>query len=100
SVSRKAIGLDGALRELARSHYGPLLLGVIGFSLFSTAEARYRRSNARPLVRKSSPTATASSAPGCRRGGHQRRLPGPNASLSLLGSPRQRSAGGHWRSSV
>jgi hypothetical protein len=45
---RKAIGLDGALNELARSSYGPLLLGIvaaglIGFGLFSTADARYHR---------------------------------------------------------
>ncbi|HEX4187734.1 MAG TPA: DUF1206 domain-containing protein [Solirubrobacteraceae bacterium] len=45
---RKAIGLDGALNELSRSSYGPVLLGVvaaglIGFGLFSLADARYRR---------------------------------------------------------
>jgi hypothetical protein len=44
----KAIGLDGALRELAGSSYGPLLLGIvsaglIGFGVFSIAEARYRK---------------------------------------------------------
>jgi len=44
----KAVGLDGALRELADHSYGPLLLGIvaaglIGFALFSTAEARFRR---------------------------------------------------------
>jgi hypothetical protein len=45
---RKAIGLDGALNELARSSYGPVLLGIvaaglIGFALFSLADARYHR---------------------------------------------------------
>jgi Domain of Unknown Function (DUF1206) len=45
---RDAIGLDGALQKLARSSAGPLLLGivaagVIGFALYSVAEARYRR---------------------------------------------------------
>jgi hypothetical protein len=44
----KAIGLDGALRELADSSYGSLLLGVvaaglIGFALYSIADARYRK---------------------------------------------------------
>lgn len=42
-----AVGLDGALRELANASYGPLLLGVvaaglISFALFSIAEARFR----------------------------------------------------------
>jgi hypothetical protein len=45
---RKAVGLDGALRELANSSYGPFLLGIvaaglIGFALLSTAEARFRK---------------------------------------------------------
>jgi hypothetical protein len=45
---RKAVGLDGALRELAHASYGPLLLGVvaaglIGFASFSFAEARFRK---------------------------------------------------------
>ncbi|MCW3030583.1 MAG: hypothetical protein JWM66_716 [Solirubrobacterales bacterium] len=45
---RKAIGLDGALNELARSSYGPVLLGfvatgLIGFALYSLADARYHR---------------------------------------------------------
>jgi hypothetical protein len=45
---RKAIGLDGALAKLARSSEGPLLLGIvaaglIGFALFSIADARYHR---------------------------------------------------------
>jgi hypothetical protein len=44
----KAVGIDGALRELAAASYGPLLLGVvaaglIGFALFSFAEARFRK---------------------------------------------------------
>lgn len=44
----KAIGLDGALNELARSSNGPFLLGLvaaglIGFGLFSLADARYHR---------------------------------------------------------
>jgi hypothetical protein len=44
----KAVGLDGALRELASASYGPLLLGVVavgltGFGLFSIADARYRK---------------------------------------------------------
>jgi hypothetical protein len=45
---QKAIGLDGALNELAHNSYGPFLLGVvaaglIGFALYSVAEARYRK---------------------------------------------------------
>jgi hypothetical protein len=45
---RKAVGLDGALRELANASYGPVLLGVvaaglIGFALFSLAEARFQK---------------------------------------------------------
>jgi len=45
---QKAVGLDGALKELANASYGPLLLGVvaaglIGFALFSSAEARFRK---------------------------------------------------------
>jgi hypothetical protein len=44
----KAVGLDGALRELAAASYGPLLLGVVaagltGFGLYSVADARYRK---------------------------------------------------------
>jgi hypothetical protein len=44
----KAIGLDGALRELVDASYGPLLLGLvaaglIGFALFSIADARYHK---------------------------------------------------------
>jgi len=42
----KAIGLDGALSKLSHLSYGPLLLGVvaaglIGFALYSIADARY-----------------------------------------------------------
>ncbi len=45
---QEAIGLDGALRELADSSYGPVLLGVVaaglaGFALYSMADARYRK---------------------------------------------------------
>ena len=45
---RSAIGLDGALNQLAHASYGPLLLGIvavglIGFALYSIADARYRR---------------------------------------------------------
>ena len=45
---RKAIGLDGALNNLSHSAYGPLLLGVvavglIGFALYSIADARYAK---------------------------------------------------------
>ena len=44
----KAIGLDGALQQLAHSSYGPALLGtvaagLIGFALYCIADARYRR---------------------------------------------------------
>jgi hypothetical protein len=44
----KAVGLDGALNELVNTSYGPVLLGVvaaglIGFGLYSIADARYRR---------------------------------------------------------
>ncbi|MFI5038414.1 MAG: DUF1206 domain-containing protein [Solirubrobacterales bacterium] len=43
---RKAIGLDGALSELASAAYGPILLGVvaaglIGFAVYSIVDARY-----------------------------------------------------------
>ena len=43
-----AIGLDGALSKVSRYSYGPLLLGVvatglIGFALYSMADARYRK---------------------------------------------------------
>ncbi|MBA3808510.1 MAG: DUF1206 domain-containing protein [Solirubrobacterales bacterium] len=45
---QKAIGLDGALNELAENSYGPILLGIvavglIGFALYSIADARYRK---------------------------------------------------------
>lgn len=45
---QEAIGLDGALRQLADSSYGPVLLGVVavglaGFALYSMADARYRK---------------------------------------------------------
>jgi hypothetical protein len=45
---RKAIGLDGALRDLSSASYGPLLLGIvaaglIGFALYSIVDARYRK---------------------------------------------------------
>jgi len=44
----RAIGLDGALNKLAHHAEGPLLLGVvavglIGFALYSIADARYRK---------------------------------------------------------
>jgi hypothetical protein len=45
---QEAIGLDGALRELADASYGPILLaavaiGLAGFALYSIADARYRK---------------------------------------------------------
>jgi hypothetical protein len=45
---RSAIGLDGALSKLSHQSYGPLLLGVvaaglIGFALYSIADARYAK---------------------------------------------------------
>ncbi len=45
---QKAIGLDGALNKLSHNSYGPVLLGVvavglIGFALYSIADARYNR---------------------------------------------------------
>jgi hypothetical protein len=45
---KEAVGLDGALRQLVHSSLGPLLLGIIaagliGFSLYSVADARYRK---------------------------------------------------------
>ncbi|MDQ6807447.1 MAG: DUF1206 domain-containing protein [Actinomycetota bacterium] len=44
----KVIGLDGALNKLAHNSYGPFLLGLvavglIGFALYSIADARYRK---------------------------------------------------------
>jgi Domain of Unknown Function (DUF1206) len=46
--SRTAIGLDGALNKLSHNSYGPFLLGVIaagliGFALYSIADARYAK---------------------------------------------------------
>jgi len=45
---RKAIGLDGALSQVSHYSYGPALLGLvaaglIGFALYSIADARYRK---------------------------------------------------------
>jgi hypothetical protein len=45
---KQAIGLDGALRELADASYGPVLLaavalGLAGFALYSIVDARYRK---------------------------------------------------------
>jgi hypothetical protein len=45
---KEAIGLDGALRQLADSSYGPALLGLVaaglaGFAIYSMADARYRK---------------------------------------------------------
>lgn len=45
---KKAVGLDGALHELANSSYGPPVLwvvavGLAGFALYSIADARYHR---------------------------------------------------------
>lgn len=45
---KEAIGLDGALRQLADSTYGPALLGIVaaglaGFAIYSIADARYRK---------------------------------------------------------
>lgn len=44
---KEAVGLDGALGEIARAPYGPFLLGLVAaglfaFGLYSLAEARYR----------------------------------------------------------
>ena len=46
--AKEAVGLDGALRELAHASYGPLLLGAVavglaGFALYSIVDARYRK---------------------------------------------------------
>jgi hypothetical protein len=46
--AKEAIGLDGALRELADASYGPVLLGAVaiglaGFALYSIVDARYRK---------------------------------------------------------
>ena len=45
---RDAIGLDGALSQVSHYSYGPILLGIvatglIGFALYSIADARYRK---------------------------------------------------------
>lgn len=45
---RDAIGLDGALSQVAHYSYGPVLLGIvaaglIGFALYSMADARFRK---------------------------------------------------------
>jgi hypothetical protein len=45
---QNAIGLDGALSKVAHYSYGPILLGIvatglIGFALYSIADARYRK---------------------------------------------------------
>jgi hypothetical protein len=45
---KKAVGLDGALHKLAAASYGPALLtlvavGLLGFALYSIADARYHR---------------------------------------------------------
>jgi Domain of Unknown Function (DUF1206) len=44
---KEAVGLDGALSEIAQAPYGPFLLGLVAaglfaFGLYSFAEARYR----------------------------------------------------------
>jgi hypothetical protein len=46
--AKKAVGLDGALRNVADASYGPLLLaivaaGLVGFAAYSLADARYRK---------------------------------------------------------
>ena len=43
-----AIGLDGALSQVSHQSHGPVLLGIvatglIGFALYSIADARYRK---------------------------------------------------------
>jgi hypothetical protein len=45
---KEAVGLDGALRQLADSTYGPVLLGAVaaglaGFAIYSVVDARYRK---------------------------------------------------------
>ena len=45
---KEAIGLDGALRELAHASYGPAVLGLVavglsGFGVYSIVGARYRK---------------------------------------------------------
>jgi Domain of Unknown Function (DUF1206) len=46
--AKQAVGLDGALQELARQPFGPFLLGIvalglIAYGIYSLVEARYRR---------------------------------------------------------
>ncbi len=46
--AKQAVGLDGALQELARQPFGQFLLGIIAlgliaYGLYSFVEARYRR---------------------------------------------------------
>ena len=46
--AKKAVGLDGALRDLAHASYGPALLaivalGLVMFAAYSIADARYRK---------------------------------------------------------
>jgi hypothetical protein len=46
--AKEAVGLDGAIAKIAHLSYGPVLLGIvaaglIGFGLYSLADARYRR---------------------------------------------------------
>lgn len=45
---KEAVGLDGALRKLTETGFGPWLLGIVavglaGFALYSMADARYRK---------------------------------------------------------
>jgi hypothetical protein len=45
---KQAVGLDGALRELAHASYGPALLGfvaagLVGFGAYSIVDSRYRK---------------------------------------------------------
>jgi type IV secretory pathway VirB2 component (pilin) len=46
--AKQAVGLDGALQELARQPFGPFLLGIvalglIAYGIYSFVEARFRR---------------------------------------------------------
>ena len=45
---KEAVGLDGALRQLAHASFGPILLGIVavglaGFAVYSIVDARYRK---------------------------------------------------------
>jgi len=45
---KEAVGLDGALRQLADSTFGPVILGIVaaglaGFAVYSIVDARYRK---------------------------------------------------------